>query len=138
MDDDLNTSVPSSENKDLGIWCIVANVKREHPHGPGGKEIKIGTRLFRGGAKVHIAGCFPGTCHSVVAIGLHRKSKRHIVCVVDVLHVENFRVKPVYHPKVLEIIKQDDRCWIRTKEESEKWAAVLPEWQELWVKKASE
>jgi hypothetical protein len=118
----------------VGVWCIVANIKREHPFGPGGKETKIGTRQFRGGTKVYVAGCWPGTCDAVLAIGLQRNSRKFVTCIVDVRCVENFRVKLVYHPRVLELIQQDDRCWIRTKEEAEKWATVFPEWQKLWEK----
>lgn len=114
-----------------GVWSVVANVKREHPFGPGGVETKIGTRQFRGGAKVYIAGCFPGPCDAVLAIGLHRKSRKFITCALDVRHVENFRVKLVYHPKVLELIAKDDRCWIRTQDEALKWASEFPKWQSL-------
>jgi hypothetical protein len=115
-----------------GLWCVVANVKKQRPFGHGGAETKIGTRQFRGGTKVYIAGCYAGNCQSVVAIGLHRKSRRFITCVVHVKLVENFRVKLVYHPKVIEMIKQDERCWFQTKEDAEKWAAAFPEWQKLW------
>ena len=121
-----------------GVWSIVANIKKEHPFGPGGVETKIGTRQFRGGTKVYIAGCFPGTCDAVVAIGLHRKSRKLITCIVDIRHVENFRVKLVYHPKVIEQIQHDEKCWIRTKEDAETWAAAFPEWQKLWERKGSE
>jgi hypothetical protein len=116
---------------DHGIWCVVANIKKEHPFGPGGNEEKIGTRQFRGGSKVYIAGCCAGTCDGVVAIGLHRKSRRFITCIVNVKHVENFRVKLLYHPRVLELINQDERCWIRTRQEAETWATAFPEWQKL-------
>jgi hypothetical protein len=124
------------ENKSTseGIWCVVANVKREHPFGPGGAEQRSGTRHFRGGTKVYIADCYPGNCHTVAAIGLHRKSRKFILCVVNVTHLEQFRVRLVYHPKVLELIKNDERCWIRTKDEAEKWAAAFPEWQKIWRK----
>jgi hypothetical protein len=132
MTDDGQVSMPE------GIWSIVANIKKEHPFGPGGAETKIGTRQFRGGTKVYIAGCFPGMCDSVVAIGLHRHSRRWITCCVDVRYVENFRVRLVYHPTVLDRIRNDDRCWVRTKEEAETWAAAFPEWQRLWERKASE
>lgn len=67
-----------------GIWCVLANVKRERPFGPGGAETKFGTPQFRGGTKVYIAGCYAGMCNNVVAIGLHRKSRRFITCVIDV------------------------------------------------------
>lgn len=137
-DDVIETDGTPSEPCPEGLWSIVANIKREHPFGPGGLETKIGTRQFRGGTKVYIAGCFPGTCDAVVAVGLHRKSRRFITCAVDVRHVENFRVKLVYHPSVIERIRGDDRCWIRTKEEAETWAGAFPEWQALWEKKAKE
>jgi hypothetical protein len=117
-----------------GIWCVVANIKREHPYGPGGAETKVGTRQFRGGTKVYIAGCYAGTCDGVIAIGHHRKSRRFITCVVNVKHLEDFRVKLVYHPRVLQLIQQDERCWIKTKEEAEKCVAAFPEWQKLWQK----
>jgi hypothetical protein len=132
MTEDVRETSPES------VWSIVANIKREHPFGPGGSETRVGTRQFRGGTKVYIAGCFPGTCDAVVAIGLHRKSRRFITCAVDIRHVENFRVRLVYHPKVIERVQQDERCWIRTKEAAETWAAAFPEWQKLWEKKASE
>jgi hypothetical protein len=113
-------------------------VKKEHPFGPEGAEIKIGTRQFRGGSKVYIAGCFPGTCDAVVAIGMHRKSRQFITCIIDVRHVEHFRVKLVYSPTVSELIQGDDRCWIRTKEEADSWAATFPKWQEVSDKKLTE
>lgn len=115
-----------------GLWCVVANIKRDHPYGPGGTESKSGTRQFRGGAKVYIAGCNPGMCDSVLAIGLHRRSRRFIACYVDVQHVEQFRVKMACHPKVIELIKNDPRCWIRTREEAEVWVTAFPKWQRLY------
>ena len=45
----------------------------------------------------------------------HRKARRFITCVVNVMHLENFRAKLVYHPRVLQLIEQDERCWIKTK-----------------------
>jgi hypothetical protein len=54
------------------------------------------------------------------------------------MHIENFRVKLIYQPRVIKLIQQDERCWIRTKDEAQKWATVFPEWQKLWEKKASE
>ncbi len=123
------------QNKIDGVWCVVANIVKEHPFGPGGEETKVGTRQFRGGTKVYITGCYPGTCDSVRCIGLHRHTRRFITCVVDVRWVENFRVKLVYQPKVLELIENDEDCWIRTKEEAEIKAREFPRWQKLWEKK---
>ena len=119
------------ENTD-GVWCVVANIKGEHPFGEGGNETKSGTRQLRGGTKVYIGGCYPGTCDGVVCIGLHRKSRKFITCVVSVTHVENFRPKVVYHPEVVRRLMQDERCWFQTQEDAEKWAAAFPRWQQIW------
>ena len=115
-----------------GVWCVVANIKREHPFGEGGIETKSGTRQFRSGSKVYIGGCYAGTCDGLVCIGLHRKSREFITCVVNVMHVENFRPKVAYHPEVVRRFKDDARCWFKTQEDAEKWAAAFPGWQEIW------
>ncbi len=120
-------SVDASEKQE-GIWCVVANVKGEHPCGEGGQETRSGTRQFRGGTKVYIAGCYAGTCDGIVCIGLHRKSRKFITCVVNVTHLENFRPKLAYHPEVVRRILKDERCWFRTQEDAERWAEAFPEW----------
>jgi|GEM_PF-2760937 len=108
------------------IWCVVANVVREREVDG---ETKIGTRQFRGGAKVCIIGCYPGTCSDVIAVGLHRKSRRMITCVIRVTHVENFRAKRVYNPKVLEIIENDPRATITTELRARDYVDAFQEWQ---------
>ena len=115
-----------------GIWCVVANIKRERPFGEGGTETKSGTRQFRGGTKVYIGGCYAGTCDGVVCIGLHRNSRKFITCVVNVTHVENFRPKVAYQPEVVRRLKDDKRCWFQTQEDAENWATAFPDWQEIW------
>ncbi len=115
-----------------GIWCVVANIKREHPFGQGGIDTKSGTKQFRGGTKVYIGGCYAGTCGGVTCIGLHRKSRRLITCIVNVTHLEDFRTKVAYHPEVVRRLKEDERCWFRTMEDAERWASAFPEWQEIW------
>ncbi|MBR9801408.1 MAG: hypothetical protein ACE37I_06160 [Rubinisphaera brasiliensis] len=113
-----------------GTWCVVANVKRERPFGEGGMESRSGTRQFRGGTKVYIGGCYAGTCDGVVCIGLHRKNRKMITCVVNVCHLENFRPKVAYHPEVVRRLQTDERCWFRTEEDAERWAQAFPQWQE--------
>ena len=115
-----------------GVWCVVANIKRDHPYGEGGIESKSGTRQFRGGTKVYIGGCYAGTCDGVVCVGLHRKSRKFITCVVSVMHVENFRPKVAYHPEVVRRLKEDERCWFQTQEDAQNWAAAFPNWQGIW------
>jgi hypothetical protein len=135
---DLAVSKHVTEATSDGIWSVVANIKNECPYGPGGVEVRFGTRQFRGGTKVYINGCFSVTCDTVVAIGQHRKSRRFITCIVNVRFVENFRVRLAYHPSVIKRIREDEGCWIRTKEEAEKWAAEFPEWQNPSEKRSAE
>ena len=110
----------------------MANVKREHPYGEGGIESKSGTKQFRGGSKVYIGGCYPGPCDSVVCVGLHRKTRKYITCIVNVTHVENFRPKVAYHPEVVRRLKEDERCWFRNYDDAHDWAVAFPRWQEIW------
>jgi len=123
------SDAPEHESDDSeGVWCVVANIRREHSFGPNGEEARSGTRQFRGGTKVYIPSCFPGMCESVVCIGLHRKSRRFIECVVDVRWVENFRAKVVYHPKVLARIDEQGGNCLGSKEEVKRWAATFARW----------
>ncbi len=115
-----------------GAWCVVANVKRDHLFGEDGKETRVGTRQFRGGTKVYIAGCYAGTCDGIVCIGLHRNSRKFITSIVNVIHLEKFRPKVAYHPEVISRILKDKRCWFKTQHDTEEWAEVFPKWQEFW------
>ncbi len=132
MEQDGNSQDIHAERE--GIWCVVANVKGERPFGPDGVERRSGTRQFRAGTKVYIAGCYAGTCERVIGIGLHRQSRHFVTCVINVCHVENFQAKLVYQPRVMDIIRQDSRCFIRTLEEAEHWAGAFSEWQRMWRK----
>ena len=83
------------------VWCVIANVRKEILFGPGGNETKIGTKKFRGEAKVYIIDWYPGMCEDIIAIGQHRHSKSFIKCVIRAKAVENLRVKLAYVPKVV-------------------------------------
>ncbi len=78
------------------IWCVVGNVKKEIPYGPGGKEIKSGLKKFKAGAKLHIIDAYYGRAEYIIAIGQHRKSGKYISCAVRANTVENFRVKKIW------------------------------------------
>ena len=80
---------------------MVANIVSERPYGPGGQEVKIGTKHFRPGTKVYIIDWFPGMCEDIIVIGLARKPKRYIDVVIKVDWIENLRMKLCYDPSVL-------------------------------------
>lgn len=67
------------------------NIKPEMLFGEGGKETRIGTKQFKGGAKVLIIGSYSGMCERLILIG-----QKFIRSVARVTAVENLRVKQLY------------------------------------------
>jgi len=113
-------------------WTAVGNIIRERPYGPGGTEIRLGTKHFAPGAKVYVIDWFAGTCARVTVIGLHRKSKKYIRLVIDVKLVENLRPKLCYAPAVIKKIHEHyspTRIKWLTKEFAETLCKTIPYWQ---------
>ena len=88
------------------LWCVVANVVNEHPVGEN-KEIKRGTKHFPAGAKVY---CFPALWgdgyEQIKVVGHHRGSHKLITLVMPSNLLENWRVKMVYSPQVIERLQE--------------------------------
>ncbi|MFD6880183.1 MULTISPECIES: hypothetical protein [unclassified Streptomyces] len=80
-------------------YAVVANVRREIPYGPGGAELRSGTKHFPAGGKVWLAPpCWDLGFGEALAVGRHRGSPRLAGVVTRVVHLENFRVRAVYSP----------------------------------------
>jgi hypothetical protein len=112
------------------IWCVVANIRKEIPYGPGGKETRRGTRKFHGGAKVYVVDAFWGMAGERVTVIGHYRGKQYITCVVRNLVLENLRVELVYSPAVIrQIIKKMGHYALdgseKSKIEAEKFAEKL-------------
>lgn len=123
-------NLTENNNEELNqLWCVAANVKKEHPFGEWGSESKSGTKQFRGGTKVYIIERFCGACTSVEVIGLQRHTRKFITCIVHVQHLENFRAKLIYNPAVLEKCQDDTLCWIKDREEAECSAKMFARWE---------
>jgi hypothetical protein len=100
------------------VWCLVGNIVGERPSGPGGKETRKGTRLFRPNAKIYLAELtgeywmLPtpevGRHASVEVIGQHRKSRQWIGCRVRACYTTNWRVRLVHHPGALVRLREAD------------------------------
>lgn len=91
-------------NVNKEIWCVVGNVKKEIPYGPGGGEMKSGLKKFKAGAKLHIFDAYYGMARNIVAIGHHRHSGKYIACTIRANTVENLRVKKIYSQRILELL----------------------------------
>lgn len=129
----MNTStIPIAIETPESYWTAVGNIIREQPYGPGGTEIRYGTKHFAPGAKVYIIDWFAGTCSRIVVIGLHRKSKKIVRLIIDVKLVENLRPKLCYNPAAIKKIKEHyspTRIKWLTEEFAEAICKTIPYWQ---------
>lgn len=110
----------------------IGNIIAERPYGPGGEEMRTGTKHFRPGAKVYIIDWFPGMCYDVVVIGHHRKSNRPIKAIIKAKYIENIRVKSCYSIAATRLIKEHQATHPApelTQEFAEKICSVLPHWR---------
>jgi hypothetical protein len=119
--------VTSDTEEQKSFWCVVANIKKEHAFGHGGRDTKFGTKQFRGGAKVYISGRYYG--HSAVCVGLQRYTRRFICFVVQLKHLENYRAKVVYQPQAQKLIEAHRHRVVLTQEMAERWAIEFAEYQ---------
>ena len=95
-------------------WCVVANVVLERGYGPGGVEIRRGTKLFAPGAKVHVLRLFwhsDRKLDQLTVVGRHRKSHRFITTTMANRHLANWRVELIYSPYVVEQLRQHKIPW---------------------------
>lgn len=84
------------------VWCPVANMTAQRPYGPGGAEIKHGSKHFAAGAKLYYRSGFWGNAAEQVEVaGHHRASHRYVTMVVSSAWLENWRVELVYSPHVI-------------------------------------
>lgn len=85
------------------IWCPVANMKAERPYGPGGVEIKRGSKHFAPGAKLYCSGSSWGPSYydQIQVVGHHRRSHRFVTMIVSSSWLTNWRVELAYSPYVI-------------------------------------
>ena len=121
------TDAPARED---GVWSVIANVPREVPYGPGGAETRSGLRKFKAGAKLHVVGGYPGAGQTIIAIGQHRHDGRYIRCAIRPDEVENLRVRMIYSPSVLALLRDvpNGAAFFLTRERAEGFMAKLPSW----------
>jgi hypothetical protein len=120
---------PSTPTTSDAIWVAVGNIVRLHAYGPGGADLKPGTKHFRAGARIYVIDAFWGTCDSVVVIGQHRKSRRFMRIAMRAKLIENLRPKLVYSPAVIRLIREHfAEREIPTKEDAERICQVVPTW----------
>lgn len=94
--------VLEDEQKSEPVWCIRANIVRERPYGPGGAEIRHGTKHFAPGAKVYCAAFFwDGPLTSVDVVGHHRGSHRYVRMTIRHEWLTDLRVELVYSPSII-------------------------------------
>ncbi|MFD7026869.1 hypothetical protein ACFWAR_02395 [Streptomyces sp. NPDC059917] len=85
------------------VWLISANVVWWRRYGAGGRQLRRGTKSFRGGAKVYVsAGHWGPGGDKVTVIGRERHTGRWIVIDMASRNLHSFRPRFVHAPRVLE------------------------------------
>lgn len=114
----------TSQNSEEFVWSLVGNIVDEHEFGEQ-KETRRGTKHFSPGTKVHCIPEFGGTGHErITAIGIARRSNKHIKVVLPSILIVNWRTKKVFHPYILSLLtnnwhwKNDEK----SKKETEEFA----------------
>ncbi|MGL6075034.1 MAG: TIGR02996 domain-containing protein [Fimbriiglobus sp.] len=89
------------------IWCVVANVLLERNSGPGGAEIRRGTKHFAPGSKVYVFYFYWGSGGDrVTVVGRHRKTKKYMTLITNSEYLANWRAELVYAPEVIRRITE--------------------------------
>lgn len=106
------------------MWLVAANVVRWRRYGPGGQELRPGTKAYRGGAKVYVVDTYPGMAHEQVTTIGQARTGRWITVDTSSRHLHTFRAKLAYAPAVL---RRADAIAVRprSREEAEELAALL-------------
>ena len=92
-------------------WGLVGNIKPEREYGED-HEIRRGTKHFSGGAKVYIAPVQWGDGgENVVVIGVPRYRKSNIEIITRSKFIENYRMKKVYKPAVINLMCSSEHYW---------------------------
>jgi hypothetical protein len=117
-----------SEKAEASIWCVVGNIVDRRATGVGGSEIKSGTKHFPPGAKVYCCPPLWGDGYeNIRVIGRHRGSHLYVTMVIKSDWVENWRVKLVYSPHVINELKKQMANW--TKETAETMVQSIIEYR---------
>ena len=83
-------------------WLVAANVVKWRRWGDLGKELRPGTKAYRGGAKVYVVDTYPGMGNEqLTTVGRGRHTGRWISIDTSTRHLHTFRAKLVHAPAVL-------------------------------------
>ena len=101
------TELPQSDGQPRSSWCAVANVVENRPFGPGGVEIRHGTKYFAPGAKVYLVTGYWGMGgESVTVIGRNRRTRRFVRMDMRSNYLRDWRTELAYSPTIIEALAE--------------------------------
>lgn len=101
-------------------WCAVANVAESRPSGPGGLEIRHGTKHFAPGSKVYLVTGYWGMGGmNVTVLGRHRGTHRFIKIDIRSDYLRNWRTELAYSPTVTKSLEEHGEYTCRGKQASD-------------------
>ncbi len=90
-------------------WCLVGNVHTARLAGSDAAvEISRGTKIFRAGAKVYLAGCY----HCVPPLEVVGRSRggRWVSTIVHTRHLTGWRLRMNFRPAVVRALSRADKA----------------------------
>ncbi len=98
---------PQSAGEPRPAWCAVASVVRDRPFGPGGAEVRRGTKHFAPGAKVYLVTGYWGMGgENVIVVGRHRGTRRFVKMNIRSDYLQDWRTELAYSPTVIEALAE--------------------------------
>jgi len=92
-------------------WCLVGNIVETREYGEN-KETRYGIKGFSGGTKVYVAPAQWGDGYErVVVLGKPRHKFGLAEMVIPFKHINNFRLKKIFAPDVLERMNDSKHSW---------------------------
>ena len=106
---DPESSVDSTPVHSQSCLCVIANIRRDVPYGPGGTLTKQGHRRFSPGTKVYVlAPSWDWVSHGTFeCVALRRRSHRFVSQVIDRKFLVSWRIKRVYNPNLVSVLARN-------------------------------
>lgn len=105
------------DSRPAWVWSLVGNIIDEHPYGEE-KTIVRGTKHFRPGTKVYVLQSGWDDLHESLPVIGRSRDGRLIEIVMRSKLIENFRLKKVYSPTIIEMMY---RSYVSEPEEGRVW-----------------
>ena len=128
MDENIDSRTfaghPNTWTGEGPVWCPRATLCVERAFGPGGKEIRRGSKHFAPGARIYLRRVmgYPDDVPDVEVVGRHRATHRYVRMIIRASWLENWRTDLVYSPQAIRLLWPKWDGTAASKEQAESFA----------------